>query len=446
MHALSIQKCPLCTFAPIKHVPATNTGHTIKAAMLNCRSLRKHRTEIFHLLEDQNLNILFLTETWLDDHSDPDVIQALPPGYALARLDRKEGRGGGIAIATKDPLICTMSPIWVDHSEAGYFTINTGPNHSISGILIYRPPGRLFDFTDSLMEAITHLAIRKSRLLVLGDLNAHFEDPSDTDATGILAELISVQLELKNKEPSHQLGHLLDPVFGNWKGVHTAAPQPIPWSDHHIIPITIQLDRTEHYSQQSLRYKRRKWKNFSIEAFTKIVQDEGPPKGDDCETANKHIHNFVTKALDITAPMRSTTNARRTKKAAPWFSQELQTLKTACKKLERAWRQKFCPDIKAQYKIAQREYNKTIRLSKAAHYHTRIMEAENSSKELYLIYKEISIVNANLSSQNDSVETCNTIAQYFSGKIANIYACFSTNIKSATEFTENPNLTARRSA
>ena len=71
----------------------------LRIAHLNCQSLLPHKDEIFNLLYSFHLDVLTLSETWLDD-TIPDN-EILPGGcdYSLICQD-KNHYGGGVAIFT----------------------------------------------------------------------------------------------------------------------------------------------------------------------------------------------------------------------------------------------------------------------------------------------------------------------------------------------------------
>ena len=78
---------------------------------MHYRSLVQQKMEIFDLLVDYSPDALFLTETWLSDTSAPDIIQALPHGYVLVRVDRAGRVRGGIAIIYKQKLQCSFAEL-----------------------------------------------------------------------------------------------------------------------------------------------------------------------------------------------------------------------------------------------------------------------------------------------------------------------------------------------
>lgn len=73
--------CMHCRFKPQPQlIPSPRPEGQMKSykfPLLNSRSLPKHTAELFIVLIEEN--ILFLTETWMTPHSEPDMVQVLPP-------------------------------------------------------------------------------------------------------------------------------------------------------------------------------------------------------------------------------------------------------------------------------------------------------------------------------------------------------------------------------
>ena len=78
---------------------------------LNCRSGVYKEEEIFNYIEENDPDILTMSETWMDESVSKNSHE--PPGYQIIRLDRSEtfketygkpGHGGGIAVLHKNNL------------------------------------------------------------------------------------------------------------------------------------------------------------------------------------------------------------------------------------------------------------------------------------------------------------------------------------------------------
>lgn len=173
----SFNKCSHCSFKldPPSTITDPSMMSTFKMSLLNCHSLPKHTTELYLLLDEQDLDALFLTETWLSSTSDPAVVQTLPLGYLIQRQDREVNKGGGLAIIYKNKFKCRMSANRITDCESCLFSLGFSPTCTFTGILIYRPPGHSGHFIRDLPESTAKLVSSFANFSVIGDLNLHFD-------------------------------------------------------------------------------------------------------------------------------------------------------------------------------------------------------------------------------------------------------------------------------
>lgn len=150
--------------------------------------------ELSCLLMDEDPDVLLLTETWMQPDSDPNLVQVLAPGFSLHRLDGAIGKGGGIAIIFKSRFLCRTFRSPLSDCENLHFSIELSPTVSMKGLLIYRPPGPLGQFCNSLLEMASKLGSTTANLIILGDLNIHFDDLTNIVASDRLLDLVALQL------------------------------------------------------------------------------------------------------------------------------------------------------------------------------------------------------------------------------------------------------------
>jgi hypothetical protein len=75
----------------------------LHSCVLNARSVCNKSCEIYELLSDNSLDLLFVTETWLHQDGNGTVIHdMLPDGYKILHQPRTGCRGGGIAAIHRD--------------------------------------------------------------------------------------------------------------------------------------------------------------------------------------------------------------------------------------------------------------------------------------------------------------------------------------------------------
>ncbi len=81
--------------------------NSIKLAFLNTRSLKNKSFVINDLITTNNLDFMFLIETWLEDNCSATVLtETAPPNFNFISVCRTVRRGGGVAALFKDVYQC----------------------------------------------------------------------------------------------------------------------------------------------------------------------------------------------------------------------------------------------------------------------------------------------------------------------------------------------------
>uniref|UniRef100_A0A1Y1M3U5 Reverse transcriptase domain-containing protein n=1 Tax=Photinus pyralis TaxID=7054 RepID=A0A1Y1M3U5_PHOPY len=144
----------------------------LNIAHLNVRSLLAHFSEFKDMLQAASYDVLGVTETWLTDQINTDVIQI--PGYNFIRIDRiTTTRGGGVGMYIRTDLHFDVLPIDPNNQILEQLWINLKLNKTnlVLGVMYRRQEfagAEFFEaFEDSLSIAITY----GSRILYMGDLN-----------------------------------------------------------------------------------------------------------------------------------------------------------------------------------------------------------------------------------------------------------------------------------
>lgn len=320
--------------------------------LLNCRSFSKHSTELAILLQDLKPDALFLTEAWLHNESDPILAQTLPPGYLIYQVDRKSGRGGGIAIVVNNKCNYCIIADPLSDCESLVFSIDVSSTSTFSGLLIYHPPGAPRQFLDSFPTTIANLAFAPSNFTVLGDLNFHLDDPSDKMPNELIGNLLALQLNEKVSKPTHCKVHLLDPVFRNCNELSVRTPVPLPWSDHFLIPLTWEMPGPS-LSPNIISVQERNWSRLPTDLWKHVLETTRPVSNSNLNLAIENFNLWIQGSLVAALPKQSTHKISR-KNTAPWFSPKLRELKMSCRRLERRWRQDYSDLSKLEYREAIR--------------------------------------------------------------------------------------------
>ncbi len=95
---------------PVMHqskIAVETKCNSIKLAFLNIRSLKNKSFVINDLITTNNLDFMFLNETWLEDSCSATVLnETAPPNFNFISVCRTVRRGGGVAALFKDVYQC----------------------------------------------------------------------------------------------------------------------------------------------------------------------------------------------------------------------------------------------------------------------------------------------------------------------------------------------------
>ena len=122
----------------------------------NCCSCLSHKEETFELLRLLHLDLLTLSETWLDDTVPDGKILLVECGYSMFHHDRNQ-HGGGVAIVQSNSLPYCPHP---DLSSGQVKSIwgEPYPRSSKMSLLLwyaYRPPSKM-NFYNHFLPKIYH--------------------------------------------------------------------------------------------------------------------------------------------------------------------------------------------------------------------------------------------------------------------------------------------------
>ena len=231
---------------PVRVIPPT-----LKLATFNIRSASSithlyNKPDILkHIIHDHQIDILCLSETWLDPNTLPATINSLlPPSFSFSHCPRPQGGGGGVGIIY-NPKISAKSITLPNYSSFEIhglsFTVSPTLNVRPSSITtaphillnIYRPPSLskatfISEFTSLLEDYISS----SSEILITGDFNLHLDDPNAPYVDSFLDLLDTFGLTQHIHFPTHDSGHTLDLL------ITRSASNLVSSTDHTFSPIS----------------------------------------------------------------------------------------------------------------------------------------------------------------------------------------------------------------
>ena len=214
-------------------------ANDISIALFNARSVNspEKRTEINTFITDENIQLMFLTETWLRARGDDARCSDLTPaGYSIRSFPRPS-RGGGLAVIFHDRYSSRISfttPFPFDHSSFELARVSLAmTQQTVNFFCVYRPPpsrkNKQTDsvFVDQLHSLLEHCNSLHGSSIVLGDFNVHYDNPLNPTTSRVMDLLTTSNLTQAVSQPTHNKGHILD-----WL-LHT--------SDDHLVQVYLRV-------------------------------------------------------------------------------------------------------------------------------------------------------------------------------------------------------------
>ena len=148
--------------------------------LLNVRSVNNKVAKICDILESHDLDILFLTETWMLDGDTYLEGSLCPPAYNISRLPRPGGaRGGGLALIYKSEFQLSFTRVNQSASECGLVKLFVGQT-VYQFVVMYRPPSYRYDnFMSDFKELLDSVVLLHAPVYFVGDFNFHVNDCSN---------------------------------------------------------------------------------------------------------------------------------------------------------------------------------------------------------------------------------------------------------------------------
>lgn len=173
-------------------------------ALLNARSISNKSFILNELFISENIDFMFLTETWQRENEFIHLNELCPVGCSVNGMPRMARRGGGLAVEQRDSFICRVINSECFSSFESQM-LKVGSSNVFYSVLIYRPPGPagvfLTDFTDFLSSII-----KLEKVLIIGDFTCN-------TAANLLSITDSFNFIQHVTGPTHIKGHTLDLVF-----------------------------------------------------------------------------------------------------------------------------------------------------------------------------------------------------------------------------------------
>ena len=147
--------------------PGPLNSSTLKSCSLNARSIVKKRTELQAVVATKELDIIAITETWLN----PEIMdqEILSSDYNIYRRDRL-GKGGGVLLALRDNICCYRRCDLETDCEILWCEVHFNPCSTYLIGVYYRSPSSDMAYLTKLVQSLEKFP-PSSNILSLGEFN-----------------------------------------------------------------------------------------------------------------------------------------------------------------------------------------------------------------------------------------------------------------------------------
>ena len=386
----------------------TQQVYHLRCALLNVRSLKNKCDVVSEYISDHNIDILCLTESWIDDKiSDLLCLKsATPSGYSFISVPRKSDRSSGLVLIYKSSIRVRLKPSLNKDSFESMLAEVVYDHIQMGMVLVYRPPSENFStLLTEFGQLVTPLLIENSsRILCLGDFNIHADQENDLRTKAFNSLLSEIGLLQHVCFPTLEKGHTLDLVLTDVRHpplIREPGPtlQGYVQSDHYPPCFDITCPKP-HKPSKIIKF--RKCSNLDLEHFkSKLTSSLAD------STATSDANNMVDvynqtlqSCLDDLLPVRSETITEHFN--CPYYSDEIRAAKQRRRKLERQWRKSRSDHHRALYVNQCKFVTTLLKRAKAEYYQTKVIECKTDQKALFRVLNEL------MHRNNDTPDLTNT--------------------------------------
>ena len=348
--------------------------------LLNARSIRNKWLQFRALTSTSPVDVIGITETWVDtDGRDFEAEYSLP-GYSLYHQDRAGRAGGGVMLYIKRHLTPVQLPIVTPHEIVGAEVRGSVPKLQV--FVCYRPPKHSADADLALYESLSTLLWEKTSIL-MGDFNCPGVDWEQDLAVGEGLRLLDFKqdnfLSQAVREPTRG-NNVLDLVFSTEEDLlsEVEVGECLEGSDHHMVYFKVGVSS----GPEARRYRDR-WnlRRADYDGFCRDLE-ELPRLADG--SAEAMWSEFRTSFLAIQErriPRRRLGGADR---ACPsWFHGGIGREVRKRRNLYNAAKRNPTPETERQLKVQRRVVKKLVRQAKVSEEHRIALACRNNPKEFF---------------------------------------------------------------
>jgi hypothetical protein len=399
----------------------------VNCLLWNPQSLQNKTLDFIQLLDDNNVDIAFITESWMDSETNHTSALLKDAGYSMYHYFRPTKRGGGAAVIAKTAFVPKNG------KSIPYKTFEVyiqslklfGNSAPLTLVTLYRlGKERNSDFIQEFYSFIEFLITNYTYFLICGDFNIHVNKPHENFVTDFFDILNVFSLSQSVHEPTHICGNTLDlivhdPTVINICDIHVEKPDR---SDHSIIFFKVKAN-LETKRNHTISF--RNFKNVNLVSFKNDVVSQSNLFLSNCNNLDfveslSMFNQIFGEIVNNHAPL--VTKSVDSNPKPSWIDSEFRNARSERRRLYKRWKRTRTSGDRKKFEQSRLEVN-NMSISKRKLYFSKcISDSGNSQRELFKICN--SLLNAqkskSLPESDDFNRLANTFNQYFVKKISNI--------------------------
>ena len=371
------------------HTQKIKPKHNITIKHVNAQSLAPKLDDIAFLLKEEDIDVLCITETWLNKDTSNNLIQI--EDYEVFRKDRTIKGHGGVCIYVKQHYKTRQINIQEQNEEVEDIWLNIQVNMYKSFIVgaIYRAPNTTAKSFAYIEKVLQQTANTTKNMYALGDLNDDQLNSNKTKMKNIIHRLNLHQLVQTATRQTDKSKTLLDLIITNNPSsvIRTSVSPSI--ADHHEVSCEIDIRKKK---RPKIMFTGRTKENYSPESFQEQLLLN--------QHLFKNIYNTdnVTTQVDIfTKSFLASLNTiapivtkELTRPPAGWMTSSLKNeinLKRALK--AKATSNTSDTSLLEKYKQQNKKVKRLVRKAMAQTYCARLAATRHNSKKIWNIIREV---------------------------------------------------------
>ena len=388
------------------------------------------------MLNDENIDIICLQETWLSSDINTTTSILKEAGYNLTHVFRSEKRGAGVAILWKNKLQsskhnCKIPAKSYVSLQYQCVVFNFEPKMTI--LSIYRLQEVSFtQFLSDIDEIINDHFNNSHSLVIVGDFNLHFEKTELRDNMLLSNLMSSFGLSQLVVGPTHKYGHTLDLIFLNHFEIQTSISSPVDFDigDHFLVNLTLKNVHNSPTQSTPTTISYRNLRGINLEEFSADLcsQLDSLDQSVDFSTKYNQFSCITHDTLDRHAPLKTKTLV--TKKEVSWQDSEYRKERALRRKYEREWKNsakktgnKNCPK-RISYTEQRSKCAHLATLKRSQYYRNLIQKNDGDQSALFKVVSQVldkTKSNVTLPQFDNHPENlANRFNTFYKDKVANI--------------------------